>query len=89
VTLPLIQVLRVCSEGERQTIAAIVEQEELSETDVSTICALITRYQGIEYTRQRAAELVERAKSCLTVFAPGQAKEALNELADFVVQRNR
>jgi len=50
---------------------------------------LISHYQGIEYTRQRANELVERAKSCLTVFAPSPAKEALNELADFVVQRNR
>jgi len=89
VTLPLIQVLRLCSEDERQTVATIVEQEELPETDVATICALITRYQGIEYTRQRAAELVERAKSYLTVFTPGPAKEALSELADFVVQRTR
>jgi octaprenyl-diphosphate synthase len=89
VTLPLIQVLRLCSAGERETIASIVEREELAEADIATITALISHYQGIEYTRQRASELVERAKSCLTVFAPSPAKEALNELADFVVQRNR
>jgi octaprenyl-diphosphate synthase len=61
----------------------------LGEADIATITALISRYQGIEYTRQRAGELVERAKSYLTVFAPSPAKEALCELADFVVQRNR
>lgn len=89
VTLPLIQVLRLCSEDERQTIATIVEREELEEADIATVSALIGRYQGIEYTRQRAGELVERAKSYLTVFASDPAKEALSELADFVVQRNR
>ena len=89
VTLPLIQILRLCTEVERQTISTIVEQEELPEVDIATIAELIARYQGIEYTRQRATELVERAKSFLTVFAPSPAKEALNELADFVVKRNR
>ncbi|MDZ4184264.1 MAG: polyprenyl synthetase family protein [Desulfuromonadales bacterium] len=89
VTLPLIQVLRLCSEDERQAIATIVEREELEEADIATITALISHYQGIEYTRHRATELVERAKSCLTVFASCPAKDALYELADFVVQRSR
>lgn len=89
VTLPLIQVLRVCTEEERQAIAEIIERDELADEDMTAIVELITRYQGIEYTRQRAAELVERAKAFLTVFASSPAKEALNELADFVVQRNR
>lgn len=88
VTLPLIQVLRVCSESERETVASIVEGEELTEADIATISELISRYQTIGYTRQRATELVERAKSFLTVFIPSPAKEALHELADFVVQRN-
>jgi octaprenyl-diphosphate synthase len=89
VTLPLIQVLRLCSEGERQTIAGIVEGEELADADLATITELIVRYRTIEYTRQRATELVNHAKTYLTVFPPSPAKEALEELADFVVQRNR
>lgn len=88
VTLPLIQVLRVCNDAERQTIAGIIEGEELAEGDIAIIAELISRYQTIEYTRLRATELVERAKAYLTVFAPSPAKDALHELADFVVQRD-
>lgn len=88
-TLPLIQVLRLCEEGERQVVADVIEKEELKDTDIAAVTALISRYQGIEYTRQRAAELVEQAKSRLAVFASTPAKEALQELADFVVQRTR
>jgi octaprenyl-diphosphate synthase len=89
VTLPLIQLLRLCSEAERQTIAAIVEGEELTDADLAIIMELISRYRTIEYTRQRATELVNQAKTFLAVFPPSPAKEALQELADFVVQRNR
>jgi len=88
-TLPLIQSLRSCSAGERERIAAIVEQEEIEPGQIDEVVALINRYGGIDYTRRRAVELVEQAKQRLTIFPDNQAKLALMELADYVVGRRK
>ncbi|MBE0598040.1 MAG: polyprenyl synthetase family protein [Desulfuromonadales bacterium] len=89
VTLPLIQALRGCSAEERARVEAVVEQEVLEEADLALVTALIHRYDGIAYTRQRARQLVETAKARLALFADSPAKSALMELADYVVDRRK
>jgi octaprenyl-diphosphate synthase len=88
-TLPLIHALRSCSLEEQGRVAEIIAQDALSEAEIDEVVALIDRYQGIDYTRARAVELVEKAKSRLTVFPANQASLALMELADYVVGRTR
>ena len=88
-TLPLIHALRQCSPDERQQVAEIVEGEELDDVALAQVTALIQRYQGIEYTRQRAGDMVVRAKSRLAPFGPGQEKDALNTVADYVLSRRK
>ncbi len=90
-TLPLIHALRHCNPEERERVAEIVEQEdgELSDEDIAFVVALIERCGGIEYTRRRAQELVEKAKGFLSVFPASVEKEALFELADYVVSRRK
>jgi octaprenyl-diphosphate synthase len=89
VTLPLIHALRCCSEDQRRRVEEIVAGDDLPEADLAEVIALIDAFDGIGYTRQRARELVERAKASLAVFAPGTARDALCELADYVVQRSK
>jgi len=89
VTLPLIHTLRHCSDEERDEVARIVERDELTSEDLDTVCRIIDRYQGIEHTRQRALEMVASAKQHLTGFPETPAKEALFELADYVVTRRK
>lgn len=88
-TLPLIHALRSCTAAERERVATIVESEQLEEQDINEVVALIDRYRGIDYTRQRAAELVEIAKARLAVFPENDASQALRELAEYVVGRTR
>jgi octaprenyl-diphosphate synthase len=88
-TLPLIHTLRKCTSVERDRIAQIIAQDELEETEINEVVALIERYQGIDYTRSRAAELVEKAKLRLAIFPANEASLALMELADYVVGRTR
>lgn len=88
-TLPLIHAMRSCSAAERERVAEIVEQEVLSTDDIIEVVSLIERYQGIDYTRTRAAELVEKAKSRLSIFPDNAARQALMELAEYVVGRTR
>lgn len=88
-TLPLIETLRHCSELERQLVADTVAADELLESDLGQVIGLIQQHNGIDYTRTRATELVNRAKSRLQVFADSPALDALKELADFVVTRRK
>lgn len=87
-TLPLIHALRCCTAEEREQVAAVVE-EDLSEEGLAQVIGLIERYEGIGHTRRRARELVERAKQQLDVFEDGPERQALSELADYVVNRRK
>jgi len=89
VTLPLIHALRQCSAQERDEVARIVELEDLSAEDLDLVCGIIERHKGIEHTRQRALEMVASAKRRLAMFPDSEAKEALFELADYVVTRRK
>lgn len=89
VTLPLIHALRQCSDEERSRVENIVDQEELPQDDLDYVVALIDKYEGIRFTRERAAIFVEQAKARLEVFAAGPIKEALEILADYVVSRSK
>ena len=88
-TLPLIRAYSLADPAERAEVARIVDEETLSDRDLERVCELIEKYDGIEYTRQCAAERIELAKAQLNIFPPGLAREALCVLADYVVARNK
>jgi octaprenyl-diphosphate synthase len=87
VTLPLIHALRNCTDPERQRIVAVIGQAELPEADLSDVLQIIEQTGGIAYCWQQAEELCRRAKDRLKVFVDGPEKDALLELADYVVAR--
>lgn len=88
-TLPLIETLRRCTTEERQLVERVVEEEPLQEDSLSQVVALIERYDGIGYTRQRAQQMVEKAKGHLrAAFPEGEVRRALEILADYVVSRS-
>ncbi len=88
-TLPLIHALRHCSAEERRQVAEIIETEELDDAALALVIGLIQRYRGIEYTRQRAGEMVASAKDRLAEFPEGAEKAALFSVADYVLSRRK
>ncbi len=88
-TLPLIYTYVRADDIERLEIAQIVKLENLSEVDFNRVCALIEKYEGIKYTRQRAVERIELAKIQLNIFPENEVRNALFILADYVVARNK
>ena len=88
-TLPLIHAYASCQQQERTEVARIVDAEELSNEDLEYVCRLIERYDGISYTREKAAERIDTAKKLLDIFPDSVAKDALCTLADYVVARNK
>ena len=88
-TLPLIHTYAQASADERSEIARIVSDTELSAQDLDYICRLIDKRGGIEYTRNKAAERIATAKQLLAIFPDCAARQALFDLADYVVSRNK
>ncbi|QWV92736.1 polyprenyl synthetase family protein [Geomonas oryzisoli] len=87
ITLPLIHTLKQCSDQERDFIAGVVEKDLLSDEDFGQVLALVQRYGGIEHTVASAGEHVALCKKHLEKFPASAAREALAELADYVVTR--
>ena len=88
-TLPLIHVLRQCSADERSTLSEIVEKELLEDDDLKYVISLINRYGGIDYTRNRAAELALAPKRQLQIFPESEVRGALEIVADYVISRSK
>lgn len=89
ITLPLIHTLRQCNRTEAALISAAIEKEQLLPDDFEQIFSLVNKYAGIEYTVDSARHYVSQCKSCLNGFNPSPARDALFELADYVVTRTR
>ncbi|CAH2031130.1 polyprenyl synthetase family protein [Trichlorobacter ammonificans] len=90
ITLPLIHTLRGCTSEEREFVAAIVQQDdELSFDDFSRVSALVQQYGGIDYTIAKARQAVDSCAFHLAAFPDSACKQALLELAEYVVTRNR
>ena len=88
-TLPLIHAYANSSPHDRAEIARIVDAEELAGSDLEYVCRLIEQTGGIEYTRSKAVERIERAKLQLAGFPDCEARRALFTLADYVVLRTK
>jgi octaprenyl-diphosphate synthase len=86
-TLPLIYSLGRCNEEEKKRMADIVAGKTLEAEDLAYAVALIRRSGGIDYSRRRADELVLGAKDRLVLFDQSPEKDALMELADYIVSR--
>jgi octaprenyl-diphosphate synthase len=86
-TLPLIHALRTASGTERDLIRAAITQE--MEPNLERIIGCIDRSGGIEYTRERALAESGAAQSALLQVPPSPWRDALGELADFAVMRDR
>jgi len=89
ITLPLILALQEAGGNERKRMGEIILSDEIGQNDFKEVLSFIGRYAGVEKTLDLAREHVGRAKACLTVFSDSPEKEALYQLADYIVDRDR
>jgi octaprenyl-diphosphate synthase len=87
ITLPLIHTLRQCSAAERQVISTVVEKDEMSLEDFREVSGLVKHYGGIEYTVASARRYIAACTADLHCFGPSPVRDAMLELAEYVVTR--
>jgi octaprenyl-diphosphate synthase len=88
VTLPLIAALRQASDADRRRLRALAGRKKWTRGQWSSLCALIERAGGFEYSRRRAAELAERARGLLSSEPRSAARTALDAAIDYAVLRD-
>jgi len=87
VTLPVIKALSECTGEEKLFIKGLLDADSVDKADFDLALKLINKYAGIEYTVSKAKAYVSRAKNNLDLFADSTIKDALLEMADYVIER--
>ncbi len=89
VTLPLILSLERASKEERKRVQDIVLSDDILEGEFEEVQGMIQKYNGIATTLDLAKRHVEKAKGYLHSLPMKAERRALEELADYIVQRDR
>jgi len=87
ITLPLICLLKSVTPAEREEIRTIVEG--LSDEGLGRISALIRQYNAIDESLKRAEAVVDAAKAKLEIFADGEDRAFLMDIADYALHREK
>ncbi len=80
-TLPLIYLVKRASKKDRQVLTNLFEQERQEVID------LLARYETIGLSLQRAKEYLKKAKDELKVVEDSEARDALCQLADYLLEK--
>ncbi|SMC24541.1 octaprenyl-diphosphate synthase [Desulfacinum hydrothermale DSM 13146] len=87
-TLPLIHALGRAEDGQRDLIrSAFLSEAPLEREQIEVIQKLVLDLGGVDYTFQKAAHHLDRARSNLGIFPESPAKSTLLDLADYVLCR--
>jgi len=87
VTLPLIHALKSATDRERELIAAAFKKTRTNKKDFESVKRVIKKYGGLEYTATVSGDHIDKARGFLELFPSSPYKDALLELANYIVTR--
>ncbi len=87
-TLPVIRLLKQADPALRRNILALFENDAGAER-VAPLLARIREFGTVESALATARELSDKARLELNVFADSPARQSLEKLLDYVLERNR
>jgi octaprenyl-diphosphate synthase len=88
ITLPLIFAFRQSTEEEKNKIKEIIARKKGSQKTAREIMKLIKKYNGIDYSLQRAEKFISDARTQINLFPECPEKDQLNAVAGYILSRN-
>ena len=88
VTLPLIRLLKK-HPGYAPVVRAAMEEPTGETKRAEEVLALLDECGELEQAREEAYVYAARAQEALNIFSPGKYRGALNDIAQFIVERDR
>jgi octaprenyl-diphosphate synthase len=89
VTLPLIFALGRLPQDARREVGVLMAAPEPSDQQIARVIGFVAEAGGLEYARQRAQRLAERAERELDALPPSTARETLRDSIAYVLDRRR
>ncbi len=89
ITLPIIYLMERATEPERQFLRAVVKARDFGDANKRRILELVQNHRTLEDVRALAREKSFRAIECLRHFPDSIYREALMQLPQMVVSRNK
>lgn len=86
-TLPLIYTLQNVDKETKRKIIYIVKNNNTDKKKVNEVIDIVKQSGGIEYSVEKMKAYQNKALSMLDKFPPSPAKEAMQELVDYVIDR--
>ncbi len=88
-TLPLIYALRTTDPMRRAAVMKIIRKAKKSRTDRQSVIRFVDETGGLAYARERMVGFVHDAQEMLAMLPPTPARDALTDLAEYVIARKR
>ncbi|MDE5419874.1 polyprenyl synthetase family protein [Labilibaculum sp. DW002] len=88
-TLPLIYALRNISDKDRRWALKIIRKHNKNKVKVNELISFVKDNGGIDYTSQKMIEYKQKAMNILHEFPTSEAREALINLVDYTISRNK
>ncbi|MCK4403839.1 MAG: polyprenyl synthetase family protein [candidate division Zixibacteria bacterium] len=88
ITLPLIHTLRESDQPSRKKLLKLLEND-FNQKDFDKILSLIKGNGGVEYAQEKASAFGEKALSFLSELKDSKYKKTLQDLARFVIEREK
>ncbi len=88
-TLPIVIAVAEAEEADRKRLLSIMGQGLPSDSEMEWIKTLLDSTGAIEYTRQKARDLIHSACDKLDIFEKSETRELLKTLAMFVLERRK
>lgn len=89
VTLPLILLMEEGDEAGAEVLLEALKEGSLSEAQSRDVLEQVREGGYSEKTREEAARYIEKAKTCLDGYEPGDELTVLRQAADFVLTRTK
>jgi octaprenyl-diphosphate synthase len=88
-TLPLIYLMRDGKPEHRDLIRTIIREDGFGGAHGEAVLDLVRQYHTSDRVLDKAAGYSHQAKKYLMSFAPGEARDALMAIPDYIVERDR
>jgi geranylgeranyl pyrophosphate synthase len=89
ITLPMLRAMQVVSEPERDELRALIGKSPISDDEVARVLEILRGCDAVEYSLNVACEFGASAKAQLEAFEPGAARTMLQDIADYVLSRDK
>ena len=86
-TLPLIRTMKKCTAEEKNLIKRVIENNDRDGQDLAGVLSLIHRYDGMNYSLNKAKACIDEGKGYLASFASSEARDTLFAISDYIVER--